>query len=106
LPKSKQTPAEWFNTSVYSTPAQYTFGNEPPYDPTLRGPHTNNWNVGFFKDTAITEGTRLELRAEYYDLFNHPIWAAPGTAVGSPSFGIVSQKTGNRTGQVAAKFIF
>jgi hypothetical protein len=106
LSGSNQTPAEWFNTSVFSVPAQYTFGNLGPYSSVLRGPHTNTWNAGFFKDTAITERTRLELRAEFYDFFNHPIWAAPGTTVGTPAFGVVSQKTGNRTGQLAAKFIF
>lgn len=101
-----QTPAKWFNTADYSVPAQYTFGNTGPYSSVLRGPHTNTWNVGFFKDTSITERTKLELRAEFYNFANHPIWAAPGTAVGTPAFGVVSQKTGNRTGQLAAKFIF
>ena len=106
LSASARTPAQWFNTSVFSVPAQYTFGNLGPYNPVLRGPHANTWNVGFFKDTAITERTKLELRAEFYDFFNHPVWAAPGTQVGTPAFGIVASKTGNRTGQLAAKFIF
>lgn len=106
LSGSKRSTAEWFDTSVYSVPAPYHFGNEPAYDFALRGPHTNVWNISLFKDTSITERMRLQLRGEFYNTFNHPIWAAPGTSVGTPAFGVVSQKTGNRTGQLGAKIIF
>src|SRR5579872_1809319 len=106
LSGSQQSPAEWFNTAAYAVPAPYTFGNAGPYSPVLRGPHTNNWNVSFFKDTAIAEGAKLEFRAEFYNFSNHPVFAAPGTIIGTPAFGVVSQKTGNRTGQLGLKLIF
>jgi hypothetical protein len=106
LSGSARTQNQWFNTADFSAAPQYTFGNVPPYLSVLRGPYTNAWNTGFFKDTAITEKTKFELRAEFYNLFNHPIWAAPGTSFGSTSFGVVANKAGNRTGQLSAKIIF
>jgi hypothetical protein len=49
---------------------------------------------------------KLQLRCEYFNVANHPIYAAPGTSLGSTSFGVVSSKTQNRTGQLAGKLIF
>jgi hypothetical protein len=106
LPSSQQSPSKWFDTSVFSVPAAYTFGNVSHYSPDLRGAHTNNWNVSFFKDTSIGEKAVVEIRGEFYDFFNHPIWASPGTTVNTPTFGVVSQKSGNRTGQLGLKVIF
>lgn len=106
LSGSQQTPTQWFNTSVYSVPAPYTFGNLGPYDPRLRGPGANNWNASLFKDTKIHERVDIEFRAEFYNLLNHPIWGAPGTTVTTPTFGQVTSKSGNRTGQLGLKLIF
>jgi len=106
LSGSAQTQNQFFNTADFSVPPSYTFGTSPAYLSDLRGPHTNLWNTAFFKDTPIGEHMRFELRGELYNLFNHPIWAAPGTSDGSSSFGVVTSKTGNRTGQLAGKIIF
>jgi hypothetical protein len=120
LPSSQQTTKEWFNTSSFFVPAPYTFGNLGPYLPYLRGPGTDSWNASFFKDTRIKEKATLEFRAEFYNFFNHPLWGPPGTTVGTPTFGVVSGKTGpsstatnatvsttnNRVGQLALKIIF
>jgi hypothetical protein len=72
----------------------------------LKGPQTNNWNASFFKNTNLREGMRLQFRAEFYNLFNHPIWAAPGASPGTSTFGVVAQKNGNRTGQLGLKLLF
>jgi hypothetical protein len=106
LPSGQRTQQEWFNTSVFSQAAPFTFGNAGPYSPDLRGPQTNNWNVSFFKNTNLREGMRLQFRAEFYNFFNHPIWAAPGTSLGTSTFGVVAQKNGNRTGQLGLKLLF
>lgn len=39
---------------------------------TLRTPGTNNFNVNILKRINITEGTHLEFRTEFYNIFNHP----------------------------------
>jgi hypothetical protein len=53
------------------------------------------------------EKATLQIRAEAYNFTNSPTWNAPGTTVNAPStFGIVSNRSGNRTMQLAGKFIF
>jgi carboxypeptidase family protein len=43
----------------------------------LRGPAFKEFNFSLFKDTSITERLNLQLRAEFYNLFNHPNFANP-----------------------------
>jgi hypothetical protein len=106
ISSASQTPSHWFNTSAFYVPAPYTFGDVGPYSPALRGQSINSWNVSFFKDTAIKERATIEFRAEFYNFFNHPLWASPGTTVNTPTFGVVSSKTNNRTGQLGLKVLF
>ncbi|HXW91160.1 MAG TPA: hypothetical protein VEK33_11490 [Terriglobales bacterium] len=41
-----------------------------------RGPGINNWDLILFKDTNITELTRLEPQIEFHKFFNHKqFWA-------------------------------
>ena len=51
------------------------FGNEGRNS--LIGPHFRQFDFSLFKDTAITERIKLELRFEAYNLFNHPNFANP-----------------------------
>ncbi|HEX8160794.1 MAG TPA: carboxypeptidase regulatory-like domain-containing protein [Pyrinomonadaceae bacterium] len=39
---------------------------------TLRTPGTNNFNLNLLKRVHITEGTHVEFRTEFYNVFNHP----------------------------------
>ena len=41
------------------------------------GPHFRQFDFSIFKNTAITERLKLELRFEAYNLFNHPNFASP-----------------------------
>jgi hypothetical protein len=100
------TPERWFDTSVFSLPAPFTFGNTGPFSPDLRGQGVNNWTTSFFKNTFITESVNVQFRAEFFNFFNHPLWASPGTTLNQPTFGVVAQKSGNRVGQLALKLIF
>ncbi len=106
LPKSQRTTDRWFDTSVFSQPAPFTFGNISRYSPDLRGRGTNNWTVSFFKNTLITERVNLQFRAEFFNFLNHPMWNDPGTTVDTPNFGRVVAKSGNREGQLGLKVIF
>jgi outer membrane receptor protein involved in Fe transport len=51
------------------------FGNEGRNS--LLGPHFRQMDFSIFKNTAITERMKLELRFEAYNLFNHPNFANP-----------------------------
>jgi len=106
LSKDQRTPSRWFDTSVFSQPGDFKFGNTGPQSPDLRGQGVNNWTASFFKNTSIRERLNVQFRAEFFNFLNHPLWASPGTTVDTPTFGQVTQKTGNRTGQLALKLIF
>ncbi len=43
----------------------------------LRGPAFKEFNFSVFKDTPLTERVNLQLRAEFFNLFNHPNFANP-----------------------------
>jgi outer membrane receptor protein involved in Fe transport len=43
----------------------------------LRGPSFKEFNFSLYKSTAITERVNLQLRAEVFNLFNHPNFANP-----------------------------
>ena len=56
----------------------------------LRGPSFKEFNFSLFKDTAITERLTMQLRAEFFNLFNHPNFANPSMPnfigdIGSPN---------------------
>jgi hypothetical protein len=44
---------------------------------TLIGPSFKEFNFSVFKDTPLTERVNLQLRAEFFNLFNHPNFANP-----------------------------
>jgi Carboxypeptidase regulatory-like domain/TonB-dependent Receptor Plug Domain/TonB dependent receptor len=56
-------------------PGTRHFGNEGRNS--LIGPHFRQFDFSIFKDTAITERIKLQLRFEAYNLFNHPNFANP-----------------------------
>ncbi len=74
----------------------------------LTGPGFQNWDFQLFKDTQITEGTRIELRIEFYNLFNHTQFNPNGisTNFNSSRFGRETTAFSPRLIQLAAKFYF
>jgi len=77
------------------------------------GPGLNNFDVAFLKDTAITERTRLQFRAEFFNLFNHaqfvnpaPIGGVASADFNSGQFGTVVQARDPRLIQFGMKLIF
>jgi hypothetical protein len=43
----------------------------------LVGPDYRNWDLSIYKNTAITERLNMELRAEFFNIVNHPNFASP-----------------------------
>ena len=79
----------------------------------LRGPGISNWDWSLQKDTSITESTRLELRFEFYNLFNHTQFATGSggtnfitTNINSANFGRILGAQNPRLIQLAAKIYF
>jgi hypothetical protein len=95
----------WFNPNTFSREAFGTFGNAGRNP--LRGPKIGNFDWGFYKDTAITEKTRLELRFEFFNLWNHTQFGPNvNTNINSKNFGRVLRARDPRIIQLAAKIYF
>ncbi len=51
------------------------YGNEGR--DSLNGPDYRQWDLAIFKNTAITERMNLQLRADFFNIVNHPNFANP-----------------------------
>jgi Carboxypeptidase regulatory-like domain/TonB dependent receptor len=76
-----------------ATVPAYTFGNSPrtaPYN--LYGPGNYQLDIALVRSFPlhITESTRLNLRAEMYNVTNHTFFAVASSVLGNASFGNVT----------------
>ena len=96
---------QWFNPGAFSTPAPYTYGNAGR--DTLFGPGRWNWDMSLFKAFIIHEQTRFEMRAEAFNVFNHPQFNLPNQNIGNPQVGAITSTVGNpRQLQMGLRFQF
>lgn len=99
----------WFDPSAFAAAPAGVIGNAGRNF--FHGPGINNFDFDLMKDTKITESTRVELRLEISNLWNHAQFSINGvhSAFGTGSFGrITSARTPNdsRIVQLAGKFYF
>jgi hypothetical protein len=100
-----RTPEQWFTTSLFSLPALYTFGNFPRNG--LVGPGLEEFDFSLQKEIALhRESTRLQFRAEAYNLFNHPNFNIPNRTAFTANFGRISSAQDSRQLQFALKLMF
>jgi hypothetical protein len=104
----------WFNTACFAAPSDFTFGNEPRVDSTLRSNGVNNFDFAVFKKLVFGPDGRagVESRVEFFNLFNRTQFAPPNTTcctANNANFGIVTGTapgTNPRLIQFAVKFFF
>jgi hypothetical protein len=99
-----KTPQQWFNSSVFSLPALYTFGNAPRN--AVIGPGLQEFDLSLQKEIHVTEAARLQFRAEAYNLFNHPNFNIPNRTAFTANFGTISSAQDSRQLQFALKLAF
>ncbi len=106
-PHSSARAAEWFNTSCFSQPDVYAFGDENRVDPIMRSEGGENFDFSINKFFDITEKVKLKFSTEIFDLFNHAQFAIPNSNLSSPGFGRVGQQSNlPRTIQFALRVTF
>ena len=92
-------------TDAFAVPAQFTYGNSGRN--ILRGDNLLQVDLSLLKQFPITETKRVEFRAEFFNIGNHPVFALPGTAINATSGGQVSSTlNSNRILEFALKFYF
>ncbi len=89
----------FFDTSAFSQPQGVRQGNTGRNQ--FRGPGYWNLDGSLFRSFPVgREGKRVEFRAEFFNLFNHPIWGNPDNNLTSSTFGYtfaVGSNGGGRT---------
>lgn len=107
---SDSTPC-WINTSNFSAPAIGQWGNMG-FD-SIEGPGRHNWNLSLYKNFMLSEkrGSKLELRVESFNIFNHTQFQ--GSNVGgfsnsfsASNFGHITAAFDPRVFQLGAKAVF
>jgi hypothetical protein len=101
-------------SSFFINPAAFSAPNSPGQFGSCRprmfhGPGLEDEDISLFKQFPVTEGTKIEARFEFFDVFNHPSFGNPAAnaSTSGSNFGKVSSTTaGPRIIQIAMKFYF
>ena len=112
--KNGGSPADgWLNPSSFggvTCPTTVNFGlwcDSPTGRNTLRAPGFVNADFGVAKKFRITERARLQVQANFFNLFNHPNFGVPSGNFSSPNFGkSLFVFGGPRVTQLALRFDF
>jgi hypothetical protein len=96
-----------FDPNQFAPQALGSLGNSPRS--ICCGPGVNNWDMALHKNTQLTEGTRLEFRAEFFNIFNHTQFALNngiGNITNGSDFGRITRNRDPRLMQFALKYFF
>lgn len=96
----------YFNTSVFSQPAAFTFGNTARTLPDVRAPGLLNFDFSIMKNMHFAERYNLQFRSEFFNGFNNVNFGGPGTTFGTSTFGVISSASDARVVQLALKLLF
>ncbi len=97
----------YLNTSTFSQPAPFTFGNLTRTLPNVRRPGQQNIDFSLFKNFSFVERLTLQFRAEAFNLLNQVVFGVPNSVLSSGQFGVItSQANAPRTIQFGLKLLF
>jgi hypothetical protein len=108
------TEYKWFDTAQFVNPPNFTLGTVGRTLPDVRAPGLFNMDLSAIKDTPLTEGLRLQFRAEAFNWLNHVNLGLPnmGFSAGpdgrnqSAAFGTIVSARDARIIQFGLKLIF
>ncbi len=100
------TPASFFNPNCFGNPGDQTPGNAPRYFSNLRVDGIHNVDLNLYKSFVPKEGTKVEVRAEMFNFFNHPRFGQPNSNVGDSLFGTIPGNNADAPGYMPRTFQF
>jgi hypothetical protein len=103
LPSDERTIARWFDTSAFTAPAPFTYGNAPRNS--VEGPGRKLVDLNLQKRVQFA-GKALEFRLDMFNAFNTPQFNPPGRVLGTPTFGQITSTGPAREIQVGLRFTF
>ena len=103
-----QTVEAWINRSAFERLNVQTqagqFGNAGRN--ITRGPAYTNVDLALIRDFSLVRDTRLQFRAEVFNVANHANFGLPVADLNSPSFGRILSAGPPRLMQFAVKLLF
>ena len=111
-----KTRSQWFNPTAFTAPTNASgqvgavYGNSQ-YD-MLRGPAFQDWDMNLEKNIVFAERYHVQLRADSFNIFNHPNFGTPSASISNTStVGTITSISGTpsyeaRTVEFAVKFSF
>jgi hypothetical protein len=111
---SNRGPNQWLNPAAFAQPPVAKVAGQLDYSPLggvpnqVRGPGFSNTDFSIFKEFALLESLRLQLRAEAFNVFNDHSFGQPGNLnfQGSNFSQITYERNNARIGQFALKLIY
>ena len=98
-------PINCFDSTAFALPAQFTFGNASRN--ILRGPKLMSTDLSLSKTVGLGGPTKLQLRAEIFNVFNNVNFGNPSGAWGTVNFGrITGTAIPMRQIQLGARLLF
>jgi Carboxypeptidase regulatory-like domain/TonB dependent receptor len=82
--------ASFINPNCFADPGDQNPGNAPRYFPGLRVNGIHDFDSNIYKSFVPKEGMTIDLRAEVFNLLNHPRFAQPDSAFGDAGFGTIT----------------
>ena len=82
----------WFDTSAFSQPSAFSFGNAGTTFPLLRTDSVRNLDLSLFKMFELSGRVRLQARIEAFNALNRVQFGSPNVSVTSSSFGVVTSQ--------------
>ncbi|MBI1786019.1 MAG: TonB-dependent receptor [Acidobacteria bacterium] len=104
-------PAQWLtvrdsnNSLLFTQPAAGTIVRDRLRN-SFYPPGFQNWNLGLFKEFAVTEQQKVLLRFEAFNWPNHPNWGGVGGNPRGADFGKVTGKSSERNLQLSLRYSF
>ena len=98
------TPTQWFDTSAFALPSQFSFGNAGRN--IVIGPGLVNLDLSLQKSWSVHENQNLQFRWDVFNALNHPNFNLPGRIFGAANFGVITSALDARELQFALKWIF
>ena len=86
-------------TNATVRPGTYKVGD-------ARSPAEWDMNATFAKNFAMGAGRRLQVRADFFSIFNKMNWGNPSSSISASDFGRITSAGGNRTMQIGARLSF
>ena len=108
---ARETNTTAFNTGLFVTNSAQTFAYHvrtfSTTFPNLRSDGINQLDASMLKRFLIKEKTYFQLRAEAFNLMNHPAFSAPNVTATNANFGLITaQANRSRQLQFGVRFVF